>query len=168
LWKTCDELVITCDYSSLILFGLYEHAHEMISCLSTCAFLLNPAVQMMKTRQKFVPLVCLFWFHDFFKAAFSISLSGDCSPLIFKIRQTVAPILMTSQFHDFLKINFWRDFAIWPIVRCSGRLLESSLTTTESCCREKTWFTYLWGVYYSVGWYVAISCISLLNLNVFL
>ena len=30
-----------------------------------------------------------------------------------------------------------------PFVRCRGRLLESSLTTTESCCREKTWFTYV-------------------------
>ena len=30
-----------------------------------------------------------------------------------------------------------------PIVRCRSRLLESSLTTTESCCREKTWFTYV-------------------------
>ena len=43
----------------------------------------------------------------------------------------------------FKNLIFGAILQFGPIVWCRGRLLESSLTTTESCCREKTWFTYV-------------------------
>ena len=58
--------------------------------------------------------VCLMWFHEFFKATFSVSISGKWMSITFKIGQTVAGISIISQFYELFWFNFRRNFAFWP------------------------------------------------------
>ena len=73
-------------------------------CRPTC--LLRTVVPNGKNSPK-IDSLQFAWcdFTNFFKPTFTISVSGDCSPFIFKICQTVAV-----NFTVFFQLNFWRDF----------------------------------------------------------
>ena len=73
--------------------------------------------QMAKPARNRFTSDCLLWFHEFFKAIFSISVSGKLIKLHIQNLLNVANIIRISQFHEFFNLIFGWFLPFGPTVR---------------------------------------------------